>query len=1007
MKIKKLNNLKLRTRTKVLIPLLIAFIFLSSAILTAVPSFKLGTDASGDSWTGANNVIRNSNNRCWEPTNENLKYAVYNLNSTNGGKVTIPIGTIAISSPILLPDNVWLDGQGNESKLILANAVNDDVIRNYDIINGNTGIKITNLHIDGNASGQTTNVVGKTCIEMRFCTNVVIDNCYVTNGSTENIWFNLGQGNTVSNTISCRAGANNESGYVGVGAGSQTHTCGIWFGGEIGSSVVNCKLYDNWAHGVALEGSYSGRQAYANLVDSCIIWDNEGGIWTETANGTIISNNICFNNTRTGCYSTEYGGIVVGGETNNTLVIGNICYGNAIHGIRVAGLQQNNITITLNVIYNHTGCGIQIGSTAYNCTVSWNTIHDNEDRAINFTGGVSPKITDNTINHCSEGIYVTKDVCPEVDADISRNTIRDIYGAGCYGIRTNIDDSVIRNNILKDISGNAIRIEDAVRQVIEGNQIETTITNPRDGILVYSTGSGCHNSTIRFNRISDCTRDGIRLNSCVDNVVSDNTFYGNDGSNIYNNGCTNLTIFDNTNYNLDTRKTMIWNSNGNYWDATGTNIQVAINDLTSGGTVLLPSGIIYFDKIWINDNIVLQGKGVGSTILRGENGANVKLIEANSTIHNFTIQDMTIDGNGSSSQIISLHGNVDFILNNLYLFNTSVNGLAMWEYCDRGIITNINARNSSGGGQLFAINNATNCIFDNLIGSNAGFQAMDFHTIYNCTISNLLAFNSVAGIKFWGEGGYYGTDNVIENVIVNDIGNTGNGFVIQAQKRCSFSNIHINSSKTGIKIDDCEDINLNNFIINDADDIAFKIVDDVADSNRINVENGIVKCTAITTRGFSFKGTENLTIDNLKVYDSPSYNKINQIKNMIISNMVIANGGDIGLSIDASSYFTITDSFIIDNTGDGIDTTISPCNNYKILDCWVLRNAKGIETGLDHNVTIRGCTVKDNSGDGIEIDSQNFTFVDHNTLWGNVIQLDDNTAGTVELIEKNIGVDIV
>ncbi|MHA1213356.1 MAG: PKD domain-containing protein, partial [Candidatus Heimdallarchaeota archaeon] len=55
----------------------------------------------------------------------------------------------------------------------------------------------------------------------------------------------------------------------------------------------------------------------------------------------------------------------------------------------------------------------------------------------------------------------------------------------------------------------------------------------------------------------------------------------------------------------------IWNSNGNHWEATGINIQIAINDLReTGGTVWIPdSEITISSRIFTVDNLTLSFSG--------------------------------------------------------------------------------------------------------------------------------------------------------------------------------------------------------------------------------------------------------------------------------------------------------------------------------------------------------------------------------------------------------------
>ena len=110
MKIKKLN-LKLRTRTKVLIPLLIAFILLRSAI--PIADIKLGTDGSGDSWFGAIGVITNSNGKYWNATWSNIQLAVDDQDGN--GTVWVPSGTFIPTSTLYInTTHVTLQGQGGK-----------------------------------------------------------------------------------------------------------------------------------------------------------------------------------------------------------------------------------------------------------------------------------------------------------------------------------------------------------------------------------------------------------------------------------------------------------------------------------------------------------------------------------------------------------------------------------------------------------------------------------------------------------------------------------------------------------------------------------------------------------------------------------------------------------------------------------------------------------------------------------------------------------------------------
>lgn len=102
--------------------------------------------------------------RKWKPTSRgvinvadypSIQDAVNSLPAT-GGTVFIPAGLYIISSPIKLPSNVTLTGEGFDTILKLADGANTNVIENMNPgtwIDSN--IVITNMQIDGNGENQT------------------------------------------------------------------------------------------------------------------------------------------------------------------------------------------------------------------------------------------------------------------------------------------------------------------------------------------------------------------------------------------------------------------------------------------------------------------------------------------------------------------------------------------------------------------------------------------------------------------------------------------------------------------------------------------------------------------------------------------------------------------------------------------------------------------------------------------------------------------------------------
>jgi hypothetical protein len=102
-------------------------------------------------------------------------------------------------------------------------------------------------------------------------------------------------------------------------------------------------------------------------------------------------------------------------------------------------------------------------------------------------------------------------------------------------------------------------------------------------------------------------------------------------------------------------------------------IQRAINDANAagGGTVFFPSGTYITTTQTLPSNVVLQGVGKSSTIIRLKNGTNASLLvtsgfvgltgtNSNQGIHDWGLSSLTLDGNGSNqsgtSYIIQSYG---------------------------------------------------------------------------------------------------------------------------------------------------------------------------------------------------------------------------------------------------------------------------------------------------------------------------------------------------------------
>ena len=105
----------------------------------------------------------------------------------------------------------------------------------------------------------------------------------------------------------------------------------------------------------------------------------------------------------------------------------------------------------------------------------------------------------------------------------------------------------------------------------------------------------------------------------------------------------------------DDIETFIRNSNGKYWDVTETNLQAAIDDLTTGGSVWLPNcNITITSSIELEDSINLIGMGKNSTLYLS-NGANQDLIQIKGK-QNILIEKIHLDINGNQQTSYDIKG---------------------------------------------------------------------------------------------------------------------------------------------------------------------------------------------------------------------------------------------------------------------------------------------------------------------------------------------------------------
>lgn len=448
------------------------------------------------------------------------------------------------------------------------------------------------------------------------------------------------------------------------------------------------------------------------------------------------------------------------------------------------------------------------------------------------------------------------------------------------------------------------------------------------------------------------------------------------------------TITDST----DNSYTFIRNSNGKYWEATGANLQTAIDDLTTGGTVYVPAGTINVtSQVLIKNKVWLKGSGIGNTVIRQADATTFthSVIWAE-TRNNFTISDMTIDGNRvgvtDNYNEILVEYCKNFIIRDIVMINPTKMGLSV-KYSSSGMISNIYCSGITGPYEAFGAGESRQLTINNIIIedclSTHTAQAIDFTGMKDSTISNMNVNGAAYGMKLTGASDRMNENCSFTNIVLSNIAKS-EGLKIQFSKHCSFNNIHISMlSLTGIDTQgimvytdsgNTKFISLSNIHIFNSNGTGLTVTAD-----NVSVNNLFVYKTKHSP-GVYLSGAEDITMSNVNIQDSKSSGIIisNTLRVTIIGG-IISNSGEDGISMATAKYTVLNSLTITNNNYDGIDTTTTSCNNYTISNCYFNGNGKAIDTGS----------------------TDNYYIITDNTCYGDAI--DDNNAGATKVVADNIG----
>jgi hypothetical protein len=291
-----------------------------------------------------------------------------------GGEVYVPAGTYYISAPLQIKSRTTLRGDGyRASELQLTNGGYDDLLENADFTNGNEGIIIEDLQLDGNKAGQSSYYEGM-CIDLRKATDFTVQRVYVHDCVRDGIHVmdNSRRGKIVDNIVR----------HNGKDAGDDPNYGGNGIGIPSGIEILISRniITENLLSGIDMEKSsplyHDDSVQRITIADNQIISNAEIGISSEGESDgypnldvTITGNEIAGNLEGIRVQETR-GFIIANNGIRNTLQ----------HGIQIVGLESIDGTITGNHIYNPGASvaasfdGIFIDSTQQRITMTGNNI---------------------------------------------------------------------------------------------------------------------------------------------------------------------------------------------------------------------------------------------------------------------------------------------------------------------------------------------------------------------------------------------------------------------------------------------------------------------------------------------------------------------------------------------------------------------------------------------------------------------------------------------------------
>jgi len=535
-----------------------------------------------------------------------------------------------------------------------------------------------------------------------------------------------------------------------------------------------------------------------------------------------------------------------------------------------------------------------------------------------------------------------------------------VSGAAAGIVVENSDGAWVSHNIVHDVNGNAVSVQNADSVKILKNDI--------DDVKAGIYASKLTNALIAQNDVDGTTNGNAIMVKQGDVVnVEDNVIANISRKGIYADSVKNVTISDNTvdatgeegifGKNLKDAANII---DGNTVDNTGkdgiavidsANTQVTSNKIgTTGGTNNIKGDGVYANN---SDGIKISGNTIDETHSTTNNKGNgIQVVASDSA----NIDDNAIANAGWDG--ISVIGGNDVTIDDNNVTDSKRTGIYAASLTNSDVTDN----NIDGTDQFrgIAINGGdTINVSDNAV-NNTALDGILARNVDALTIENNIVGSFLGTI---GANGIYVTSSdaaKVKNNIVTAPAN--NGIQIEDSNRAVINkNYVLNSGENGIDANNSRAIKVNNnTVITSGNDGVH-----ISDSNGAKIGKNTV--TGSADDGIDIEGGKNVVVKKNYVLDSGE-NGIDVVssKAITISKNIAGFSGNDGINVYDSNTALINKNEVFFSADDGID--IERSKNTVIEDNAVsFSGDNGIDVFKSKGVTIRKNNVDASDSDGIHI----------------------------------------